>query len=89
MSARKNKHPNISAGLYEGEAQVFFECPADRRCKFASLYVYPDDGMEDPACMGNGQACRDWRAHRAALTALRAVIDAELEKIENEVKENA
>lgn len=81
-------HANITASLYDGEAQICVECRDNgRHCKYARYYTEPHEPGDDPACMNAGSACGHPLARREALLALREAVNVELALIASEFKE--
>lgn len=79
---------NITASLYDGEAQICVECRDNgRNCQHARWYTEPHEDGEEPACRNAGCACGHPLARREALLALRENVNGELAAIAAEFRE--
>ena len=81
MTAKKAtrlKSANATAGIYDGQFEVFFDCAGPRACAHAGYHLSPPDPDDDCAWHQNG-TCLSYRARRTALELMRDGLVAELE----------
>lgn len=76
----RQKHPNISVNLYEGEFMVAFECIGETSCRFALCEIMPPTGDDDCAFRENGD-CRNQAGQQKALESLQTKIKKQLKEI--------
>ena len=70
MSKKRNA-ANISAGLYDGDFQLSFDCGGSDNCKHARFYAEPPEPDEECAFRTPGGNCTHGPAQREALIAMR------------------
>ena len=77
----KQKFPNVSGTLWDGEFHVSFDCVGEETCRYKMCYEMPWNGEDECNYRDHG-SCFCPVAHQVALAALQARIKKELKKIE-------
>ena len=78
------KHPNVSASIYNGEAQFLYECSYD--CKYAMYHTNPPEPEDMCVMIGEGQACNCVPARLAATESLLKAIGSEVKELKEGIE---
>ena len=73
--AKKAKHPNISANLYDGDFAVYADCIGEDVCRFKRTYTIPAEENAECVCLRNGVCTNNIRVATAAKALAQKLSD--------------
>ncbi len=80
---KKNKSANVTAVIYDGQEEIYYDCISSGRCSFALFPIMPPAESDECTYKGDG-TCMSRDARRAALEVLHSTITALLKENDEE-----
>jgi len=80
---KRNKNPNISVMIYDGDFSLIYDCAGELSCKFTLCEVMPPN-EGSTCCFREHGSCMCLAAQIAAIEALRRKLHGALKQLEDE-----
>lgn len=80
---KRNKKPNISCMIYDGDFSLHYDCVGEVSCEFALCEIMPPS-KESTCCFRECGSCRSAAAQRVAIEGMRRKLNGAFKQLEED-----